>query len=102
MSTRVENMFLFLSSGNLRLQMVTCDNEGSSHGGFVLGGREDDTRRSRAPSVSSLSLYKQKIDALFDDNRSVTSLPRYGATADAVRRDSKVNLACFRAMANIN
>ncbi|KPJ11559.1 hypothetical protein RR48_08301 [Papilio machaon] len=71
--------------------MVTCDNEGSSHGGFVLGGREDDTRRSRAPSVSSLSLYKQKIDALFDDTRSVTSLPRYGATDD-VRRDSKVSL----------
>ncbi|XP_068623537.1 uncharacterized protein [Battus philenor] len=72
--------------------MVTCDNEGSSHGGFHLGAREDDSHRPRAPSVSSLSLYKQKIDALFDDNRSVTSLPRYGSMSDLGRRDSKVSL----------
>ncbi|CAK1590274.1 unnamed protein product [Parnassius mnemosyne] len=72
--------------------MVTCDNEGSSHSGFHLGNRDDDSRRSRAPSVSSLSLYKQKIDALFDDSRSVTSSPQYGPMADIKRRDSKVSL----------
>ncbi|XP_045503132.1 uncharacterized protein LOC123700064 [Colias croceus] len=64
--------------------MVTCD-ESTPVGGFHLGGREDE---GRAPSVSSLSLYKQKIDALFDDTRSVTSL--HGT--DVGRRDSKISL----------
>lgn len=72
--------------------MVTCDNQSASPGGFHLSAREDEPRRSRAPSVSSISLYKQKIDALFDDSRSVTSLPQYGAgfALDLERRESKV------------
>ncbi|XP_072934384.1 uncharacterized protein [Epargyreus clarus] len=71
--------------------MVTCD-EGPSVGGFHLGAREDEAHRPRAPSVSSLSLYKQKIDALFDDTRSVASLPQYAPISDLGRRDSKVSL----------
>ncbi|XP_052752041.1 uncharacterized protein LOC113515198 [Galleria mellonella] len=74
--------------------MVTCDNDSTACGGFHLGARDDEPRRSRAPSVSSLSLYKQKIDALFDDSRSVVSLPHYGLhlTAEELgRRDSKVS-----------
>lgn len=73
--------------------MVTCDNQSAQLGGFHLGARDDDIQRPRAPSVSSLSLYKQKIDALFDDNRSVASQPQYGVNspADLQRRDSKVN-----------
>lgn len=62
--------------------MVTGDNESSSLGGFHLGAQDE---RPRAPSVSSLS-YKQKIDALFDDTRSINSI-QY---ADVARRDSKV------------
>ncbi|CAG5043953.1 unnamed protein product [Parnassius apollo] len=72
--------------------MVTCENEGSSHSGFHLGNRDDESRRSRAPSVSSLSLHKQKIDALFDDSRSITSSPQCGTMADVGRMDSKVSL----------
>ncbi|KAJ8712683.1 hypothetical protein PYW08_007987 [Mythimna loreyi] len=55
-------------------KMVTCDNGSAPLGGFRLGAREDERepRRARAPSVSSLS-YKHKIDALFDDSRSLTS-----------------------------
>lgn len=73
--------------------MVTCDNQSASPGGFHLSAREDEPRRSRAPSVSSISLYKQKIDALFDDSRSVTSLPQYGAgfALDLERRESKAS-----------
>ncbi|KAM3963811.1 LOW QUALITY PROTEIN: uncharacterized protein ACR2FA_001850 [Aphomia sociella] len=74
--------------------MVTCDNDSTACGGFHLGSRDDEPRRSRAPSVSSLSLYKQKIDALFDDSRSVASLPHYGPNLTAHelgRRDSKVS-----------
>ncbi|XP_053617508.1 uncharacterized protein LOC128679358 [Plodia interpunctella] len=73
--------------------MVTCD-ESAACGGFRLGAREDEARRSRAPSVSSLSLYKQKIDALFDDSRSVASLPQYGpnlTVSELGRRDSKIS-----------
>ncbi|XP_060806560.1 uncharacterized protein LOC106129883 [Amyelois transitella] len=73
--------------------MVTCD-ESAACGGFRLGARDDEARRSRAPSVSSLSLYKQKIDALFDDSRSVASLPQYGpnlTVSELDRRDSKVS-----------
>ncbi|OWR51164.1 hypothetical protein KGM_206975 [Danaus plexippus plexippus] len=65
-------------------EMVTGDNESSSLGGFHLGAQDE---RPRAPSVSSLS-YKQKIDALFDDTRSINSI-QY---ADVARRDSKVSL----------
>ncbi|XP_059052040.1 uncharacterized protein LOC131846690 [Achroia grisella] len=74
--------------------MVTCDNDSTACGGFHLGDRDDEPRRSRAPSVSSLSLYKQKIDALFDDSRSVVSLPHYGPPLNAHelgRRDSKIS-----------
>lgn len=69
--------------------MVTCESEGAL-GGFRLGTRDDEPRRPRAPSVSSVSHYKQKIDALFDDSRSVISLP-YGTAGDLGRRDSKVS-----------
>lgn len=70
--------------------MVTCDNGSASPGGFHLGSREDEARRPRAPSVSSLS-YKQKIDALFDDTRSVASLPQFHSLSHHLeRRDSKV------------
>jgi hypothetical protein len=72
--------------------MVTCETDSAPLSGFRLGARDEETRRSRAPSVSSLSLYKQKIDALFDDNRSVASLPHYGHmnVSELGRRDSKV------------
>lgn len=78
---------------SIAIQMVTCD-ESAACGGFRLGARDDEPRRSRAPSVSSLSLYKQKIDALFDDTRSVASLPQYGpnmTVSELERRDSKVS-----------
>ncbi|XP_049879083.1 uncharacterized protein LOC126375987 [Pectinophora gossypiella] len=78
--------------------MVTCDNETAARGGFRLGARDDEPRRPRPPSVSSLSLYKQKIDALFDDSRSVTSLPY--ADHDQ-RRDSKVSLTAHDSKATI-
>ncbi|XP_075983702.1 uncharacterized protein LOC142981579 isoform X2 [Anticarsia gemmatalis] len=65
--------------------MVTCENGSASLGGFRLG-REDEPRRARAPSVSSLS-YKQKIDALFDDTRSVTSQYAPSFNHDLDRRD---------------
>ncbi|XP_045770316.1 uncharacterized protein LOC123870881 isoform X1 [Maniola jurtina] len=71
--------------------MVTCYNEGTSLGGFHLGLHDE--HRPRAPSVSSLSLYKQKIDALFDDTRSIASLPKYGPKSDSGRKDSKVSIA---------
>ncbi|CAK1541669.1 unnamed protein product [Leptosia nina] len=71
--------------------MVTCEND-TSVGGFHLGGRDDDGARQRAPSVSSISLYKQKIDALFDDTRSVNSLQQYGPMSDIGRRDSKISV----------
>ncbi|KAJ2940259.1 hypothetical protein O0L34_g11828 [Tuta absoluta] len=67
--------------------MVTCDSD--PVGGFRLGSRDEEPRRPRPPSVSSLSLYKQKIDALFDDSRSVNSLP-YGPE-ETGRRDSKIS-----------
>lgn len=72
-------------------QMVTCDSESARLGGFRLGAREESERRPRTPSVSSLSLYKQKIDALFalDDARSVASLPQYAPAAHLT--DTKVN-----------
>ncbi|CAH2263636.1 jg10925 [Pararge aegeria aegeria] len=70
--------------------MVTCHNEGASLGGFHLGVQDD--YRPRAPSVSSLSHYKQKIDALFDDSRSITSLAQYGPMSDRERKDSKVSI----------
>ncbi|XP_052738748.1 uncharacterized protein LOC112048423 [Bicyclus anynana] len=70
--------------------MVTCHNEGTSLGGFHLGAQDE--YRPRAPSVSSLSLYKQKIDALFDDSRSIASLPQYGPMSDTGRKDSKVSI----------
>ncbi|CAH0402725.1 unnamed protein product [Chilo suppressalis] len=77
--------------------MVTCETESAALGGFRLGARDDDSRsrRSRAPSVSSVSLYKQKIDALFDDTRSVASLPQYQhmTVSELGRRDSKVSSA---------
>lgn len=73
--------------------MVMCDNESASVGGFHLGAQDD--QRPRAPSVSSLSLYKQKIDALFDDTRSITSLPQYKPTSETGRKDSKVNMKKF-------
>ncbi|KAL0867792.1 hypothetical protein ABMA27_008499 [Loxostege sticticalis] len=75
--------------------MVTCDNDSAPLSGFRLGARDDEPPRSRAPSVSSLSLYKQKIDALFDDSRSVASLPHYGqmTVSELGRRDSKVSSA---------
>lgn len=73
--------------------MVTCDNDSAPPGGFRLGARDDEQCRPRAPSISSVSLYKQKIDALFDDSRSVNSLPQYGPVADLARRDSKVRIA---------
>ncbi|XP_047032843.1 uncharacterized protein LOC124639498 isoform X1 [Helicoverpa zea] len=69
--------------------MVTCDNASAPLGGFRLGPRDDDaSRRARAPSVSSLS-YKHKIDALFDDSRSVAS--NQYAPVHHLERDSKVN-----------
>ncbi|XP_047538104.1 uncharacterized protein LOC125071780 [Vanessa atalanta] len=70
--------------------MVTCDNESASAGGFHLGAHDD--HRPRAPSVSSLSLYKQKIDALFDDTRSISSIPQYTTTSETGRKDSKASL----------
>lgn len=65
--------------------MVTCENQSAPLGGFRLG-REDEPRRARAPSVSSLS-YKQKIDALFDDTRSVASQYAASLSQDLDRRD---------------
>ncbi|XP_050677351.1 uncharacterized protein LOC126974026 [Leptidea sinapis] len=75
--------------------MVTCD-DSASVGGFHLGSREDEAYRSRAPSISSVSMYKQKIDALFDDSKSIASLHQYGASSDdrqLSRRESKSNVA---------
>ncbi|XP_037292840.1 uncharacterized protein LOC115455705 [Manduca sexta] len=71
--------------------MVTCESQGAPVG-FRLGARDrDDEPRRRAPSVSS-SVYKQKIDALFDDSRSVASLPQYPTGFGQLeRRDSKVS-----------
>ncbi|XP_045490662.1 uncharacterized protein LOC110993346 [Pieris rapae] len=68
--------------------MVTCDD---TPVGFHLAGREDDGPRAHASCASSLSHYKQKIDALFDDNRSVSS-QQYGSTSDIGRRDSKKSI----------
>lgn len=77
--------------------MVTCDNQSASPGGFHMGTREDAPRRPRAPSISSLS-YKQKIDALFDDTRSVSSLPQCPSfVAQLERRDSKVRYSFIEA-----
>ncbi|CAH0758706.1 unnamed protein product [Diatraea saccharalis] len=75
--------------------MVTCETDSAPLSGFRLGARDDESRRSRAPSVSSISLYKQKIDALFDDTRSVASLPQYThmTVSELGRRDSKVSSA---------
>ncbi|VVD05131.1 unnamed protein product [Leptidea sinapis] len=75
--------------------MVTYD-DSASVGGFHLGSREDEAYRSRAPSISSVSMYKQKIDALFDDSKSIASLHQYGASSDdrqLSRRESKSNVA---------
>ncbi|KAL4712387.1 hypothetical protein ACJJTC_001548 [Scirpophaga incertulas] len=75
--------------------MVTCEAESAPLSGFRLGAREEEARRSRAPSVSSLSLslYKQKIDALFDDSRSIASLPQFSQLhgSEFTRRESKVS-----------
>ncbi|KAF9413247.1 hypothetical protein HW555_008469 [Spodoptera exigua] len=68
--------------------MVTCDNGSAPLGGFRLGAREDEPRRARAPSISSLS-YKHKIDALFDDTRSLTS--HHYTPVHHSERDPKVN-----------
>lgn len=66
--------------------MVTCDNQSAPLGGFRLGAREDEPRRARAPSVSSLT-YKHKIDALFDDTRSLNS---HYAPVQPLEREPKV------------
>lgn len=70
--------------------MVTCENQNGALGGFRLG-REDEPRRARAPSISSLS-YKQKIDALFDDSRSVTSQYTPSLNHELERRDKVINI----------
>ncbi|XP_048482315.1 uncharacterized protein LOC105384041 [Plutella xylostella] len=74
--------------------MVTCDSD-ARPGGFRLGRDEEPRPRApstpRAPSVSSLSMYKHKIDALFDDSRSSTSLPQCGLHMSETRRESKVS-----------
>ncbi|XP_073948244.1 uncharacterized protein [Choristoneura fumiferana] len=89
--------------------MVTCDSESARLGGFRLGAREESERRPRTPSVSSLSLYKQKIDALFalDDARSVASLPQYAPAAHLTdtkvpTRDSKDESYCQNKINKIN
>ncbi|CAG9104373.1 unnamed protein product [Plutella xylostella] len=75
------------ADGNLRQRRAA--------GGFRLGRDEEPRPRApstpRAPSVSSLSMYKHKIDALFDDSRSSTSLPQCGLHMSETRRESKVS-----------
>ncbi|XP_041972139.1 uncharacterized protein LOC121728098 [Aricia agestis] len=70
--------------------MVTSDSGGSPINGFHLGPHDEE---ARAPSVSSLSVYKQKIDALFDDTRSLISLPQYGTISETPRKErSSLNI----------
>ncbi|XP_063368458.1 uncharacterized protein LOC134656859 [Cydia amplana] len=86
--------------------MVTMDSDSARLGGFRLGAREEPERRPRTPSVSSLSLYKQKIDALFDDSRSVASLPQYAPgthfTDTKATRDGNDESYCQNKIDKIN
>lgn len=97
MMTNILLMINYKLNESAILQMVACESE-NARGGFHLSARAQEERRPRAPSVSSLSLYKHKIDSLFDDSRSVASLPQYGpnlSLSDLGRRDSKVRVISF-------